>query len=176
MRLPRPHIPLGVRLEVAVRQLSALGAGWARGQGETLLAALPKALAALSREHGGAKMELHHRPALLNRHRKTVRGRTVYDPPANDPAHLVWLPEHEHDIETRVRGQGALRSDFGQARYNKRVAKNRAPKKHKHRWPSRPMSGKGRKIRWQNTLARHAGDCGRSGRPAAPASAASTRR
>ena len=69
--------------------------------------------------------ELHHRPALVNRRRYVRKGKVVYDPPANDPDFLVYLPEHDHDIETRVRGVGALRSDLAEARRAKRIKRNR---------------------------------------------------
>jgi len=97
------------------------------------------------------KYELHHDPALCNRrsYKRMVKGklRTFYDPPANDPEHLVYLAEDDHDIRTRVRGVGAQRSDLGQRRYLKRVARNRASKtaakvrrpKVKRAWPSRPF-------------------------------------
>lgn len=126
MRLHRPHIPISVRAEVAERQLCAAG-----DFGKVSVAMhydLPsgKRLAnALRLLFGDHPCELHHRPGLLNRHRYVRNGKTFYDPLANDPDHLVYLAVDDHDIETRVRGQGAQRSDLGQARYNKRVAKNR---------------------------------------------------
>jgi hypothetical protein len=72
---------------------------------------------------GDEKVELHHRPALCNRQRSaTVKG-IVYDPPANDPDYLVYLPADEHDIETRVRGQHGQHSDLALARKRKRAEK-----------------------------------------------------
>lgn len=142
MRLERPYIPFPVRVAVARRQLAVADPLAAIGvecrtdySGDThklkvILALLFKGLAC----------ELHHRPALVNRRSYVRRGKTLYDPPANDPEHLVWLAEHDHDIETRVRGVGAQRSDLGQRRYMKRVAENRAKvRRPKRKWPSRPM-------------------------------------
>jgi hypothetical protein len=73
-----------------------------------------------------------------------------YVPPANDPAFLVYLSKDEHDIETRVRGLGAQRSDLGQRRYNKKVAKNRAKdKKRPGRWPRRQLRSKAINASWR---------------------------
>lgn len=83
---------------------------------------------------GGTKVELHHRPGLLNRRRKPNGD---YDPPANDPNYLIYLLEDEHDIETRVRGIGAQLSDLGQARKRKRMERNRDKKRRKAKIPQR---------------------------------------
>lgn len=89
---------------------------------------------------GGRKIELHHRPALVNRRRYIRNGKTLYDPPANSTEHLFYLLDDEHDIETRIRGQGAQLSDLAIARKRKRKA--RKAKRPKHKWPSRPMQSK----------------------------------
>lgn len=158
MRLERPRIPIAVRVQVAERQMEkATGCVCTDALGIPLAVSRPKvsdrkrldaALFHLSR-FGTVKLELHHDPALCNRrsYKRMVRGKlkTFYDPPANDPEHLVYLAEDDHDIRTRVRGIGAQRSDLGQLRYNKRVARNRASKsaakvrRPKRKWPSRPM-------------------------------------
>ena len=141
MRIQRPYIPLAVRLQVAERQLRELGlwdeivkgrTGWPTKSGFLHLC-----LSYLRLPLG--RLELHHRPALVNR---SQDDNGQYVPAANDPAYLVYLPKGEHDVETRVHGVGAQRSDLGQRRYNKKVARNRAPKpKRPWRWP------KGRKLR-----------------------------
>jgi hypothetical protein len=81
----------------------------------------------------GAELELHHRPALLNRERDG----NDYIPRANDPDYLVYLPKDDHDIETRVRGQRGQHSDLGLARKRKR--KERKSKRRKTKWSSRPL-------------------------------------
>ena len=83
------------------------------------------------------ELELHHRPAIVNRHRKP-NGR--YVPDANDPEFLVYLPKDEHDIETRVRGLHGQHSDLGLARKRKRA--ERKQNQPKHQWPSRPLQGR----------------------------------
>ena len=152
MKLHRPYIPLAIRIKVVERQLRKK-VGWtdlmfshARSGFSREGGLLHYLLQKLSASDGveSYQWELHHRPALINRPSgiDTVRGTVVYIPDANDPDYLVYLAKPEHDIETRVRGVGAQRSDLGQRRYNRKVARNRAPKpKRPWRWP------KGRKLR-----------------------------
>ena len=156
-RLFRPHIPVSVRVAVATRAF--LAQGWLlpyRPPGESDTRWLRKALTALS-VHLCGPLHLDHDPALVNRTRRTVAGKTVYSPDANDPRFLVYRTKVDHDIKTRVRGEGAKRSDLSQARYLKNVAKNRRAKKshknptlrkiakrpskynRKYNWPSRPL-------------------------------------
>jgi len=138
MRRYRPHIPYSVRLQVATRQLLAESPMAAsilqhlKGTKQQRLATI------LGHLFGSQAIELHHRPALVNR--AWNERAEDYDPPANDPEFLIYLAKHDHAIETRVRGMGAQRSDLSQARYNKNVARNRSGKKPKYRWPT------GRKI------------------------------
>lgn len=131
MKLHRPYIPIKVRLIVAERQAADAMTPNSFGVPVPILSRpLPasggKRLAALLGALFSGPYQLHHRPALCNRRRSVRAGRVVYSPPANDPDHLVYLAVDAHGIETRVRGVGALRSDLGQLRYNKRVARNRA--------------------------------------------------
>lgn len=147
MKLHRPHIPLAIRVAVAERQamaslpLACLPWGPPPESPRKRLAALLGAL------FGDQAVELHHRPALVNRRHRLVRGEVVYSPPANDPEHLVYLLKGDHEIETRVRGVGALRSDLGERRYRKRLARNRAPKKKARPWPKRLRSWPKRNVR-----------------------------
>lgn len=177
MKLHRPHIPISVRLIVAERQAADAVTPNSFGVPVPILSRpLPasggKRLAALlGALFGGTPYQLHHRPALCNRRRSVRAGKVVYSPPANDPAHLVYLAADVHAVETRVRGVGALRSDLGQLRYNKRVARNRGIKvgdlvtlknrrgktiktlriaavvssrsKPKWKWPKRPLRSRG---------------------------------
>ncbi len=139
-RLPRPHIPLGVRVKVAERQVVEQHEGRRPvfSESTSLSKRLRIMLDLLFGE--GVKVELHHRPALVNRARKRNGD---YDPPASDPDHLFYLPDDDHDIETRVRGLRGAHSDLGLRRKNKRIAKNRDPKRRKAKirgrsqWPPR---------------------------------------
>jgi hypothetical protein len=158
MRLPRPYIPIAVRLKVAERQalvspfrnvvcgveMPLLAAPRHAGPGKRLRSLLGAMFP-------DGRYELHHRPALANRRLRWRLGKPFYTPPANDPAFLVYLAAEDHDIETRVRGVGAQRSDLGQIRYNKRVARNRTngfrsstnKSAAKRKWPKRPLRSRG---------------------------------
>ena len=153
-RLPRPHISDRIRLKVAMRQLGyspQIIVSDTKGalKHRALAAFLFGELGYLANQLGCSidQLELHHRPSLVNRRRKRNGD---YDPPANDPAYLVYLADDDHDIETRVRGQHGQHSDLGMVRKNKRIAANRNPKRRKtkivqreeYRWPSRPFRKK----------------------------------
>lgn len=168
-RLPRPSIPASIKVAVALRQLRSLDAPAATLERtekrigdylERLLFALQVFLKT------SKKLELHHRPALTNR-KKIMKGDEIvgYDPPANDPERLFWLPADVHDVETRVRGLRGAHSDLGLARKLKKIAKNREnrpptgvagkpkarhgrprtsdsrprPRPPKRKWPSKPF-------------------------------------
>lgn len=147
---PRPYIPLSVRIVVADRAHEKrfgnthwLFPAWRMTNGRYSKQCLT---GILTDTFGEAPVELHHRPALINRPFNPRTGR--YTPDANDPDYLVYLPKDEHRIETLVRGVGAQRSDMSQRRYNKRVARNRARgaskslprlRSAKRKWPKRPM-------------------------------------
>ncbi len=134
----RRYVPLSVRVKVAERQMEA-AFGMLPSESGSYAARLASALWHLS-SGGTKKLELHHRPALVNRPLNSRGTDTV--PPANDPAHLVYLlKDEEHRIETYVRGVGAQRSDVSQRRYLKNVERNRKPKRQrpKKRWASRRL-------------------------------------
>ena len=143
MRLPRPYIPLSTRIEVAERQyFERFGRPVVRTfrQGRKHLFVV---LASIFQDpdRGGISLapELHHRPALVNRPRKR---NGTYQPDANDPRFLVYLPKQEHDIETRVRGLHGQHSDLALVRKRKR--KERKAKRPKTRWASRPLKSASR--------------------------------
>ena len=146
MRLPRPHIPLSVREQVIDRQMRDAGIAepkFTKYHGSTATRIAVKITALF----GENKVELHHRPALVNRLRKRSG---KYLPDANDPNFLVYLPAYEHDIETRVRGQHGQYSDLALVRKRKR--KERKAKRPKTKWASRALRSanrwlKGRKLR-----------------------------
>ena len=145
-RLYRPSIPLSIQCQVAEVQLArclttfnSLAVPekplWMRKQ--ILLTMLAKQIGCRVDE-----LELHHRPALVNR--PWDARKKDYVPPANDPEHLIYLNATDHDIETRVRGVGAQRSDLSQRRYLKRVERNRSGKI-KRAWPKRAFASSRRK-------------------------------
>jgi len=143
----RPHIPLAIRCQVASRQLREANIEFEPFAG-TLTVRLQQLL---DRLFGDAKVELHHRPALVNRPWNARKG--DYDTPANSAAHLVYLVETDHDIETRIRGIGAQRSDLSQARYLKKVARNRSPKpKRGPKIQSRGFDKSGSKHKFQKRV------------------------
>jgi hypothetical protein len=139
MKFYRPYIPLDVRIQVAERQMQERMMVSAMHFMRLKFRRKGEHLDALLRCLSSEKLDLHHRPALVNRDRRKSGS---YIPDANDPDYLIYLPTVEHDVETRVRGVGAQRSDLGQRRYNKKVARNRSKDpKRPSRWP------KGRKLR-----------------------------
>lgn len=126
MRLPRPPIPLAVKLAVAERMIAERrAAGQAdiafvkSGSGYKLLYDL---LGELFPPWGiNTPLHLDHDPALCNRKFSDRTGK--YKPDANDPKFLVYRTKADHDIKTRVRGDGAQLSDLAMLRKNKRIAK-----------------------------------------------------
>jgi hypothetical protein len=118
MRLPRPYIPLDVRIAVARRQLR-LGHDWNLSN-YSLEKKLKMLLLCL---FGAEKYHLDHDPALMLRDIvRTKDGKLKYMPDANDPDFLIYRERQDHRIKTIVRGDGAQRSDLSQRRYLKRIA------------------------------------------------------
>lgn len=158
-RLYRPHIPLSVRVQVAYRQLGFTGCLAEPDHRTGRVSAsweLKRALDALSFLLGCEvkDLRLDHHPALCNRQQfRNGRGEIVrYVPDANDPNHLIYRSHADHDIKTRVRGDGAQHSDLALRRIAKRrerkaergkLSTNRLAKPAKRRnkkpWPNRPM-------------------------------------
>lgn len=152
MKLPRPYIPLEVRVLVAERQVREIRPDYEPLQASKWVRL--QSMIAILREPHGKKLELHHRPALLNRQQVKIAGVIVgYLPDANDHRYLVYLPEDEHDIETRVRGLGAQLSDLAQARKNRKITRRLAGKPKRktrlrsaNRWPPKGS----RRVNWRN--------------------------
>jgi hypothetical protein len=87
----------------------------------------------------GVKVELHHRPALVNRKKHYYpNGDFSYIPGELDPDYLVYLPADEHDIETRVRGPHGQYSDLALRRKRKRIEQKKH--KRKHKWARRTIA------------------------------------
>lgn len=135
MKLLRPHIPHSVRVEVALRQLRALGVIEADlYRTETRIVPYLERLLFMLQMHLNTTktLELHHRPALVNREKVYASDglgapliHIGYLPEANDPEHLFYVPEDQHDVETRVRGLRGQHSDLALVRKRKNIDRNR---------------------------------------------------
>lgn len=146
---PRPSIPASVKVAVAIRQLNALSNGKVPERNdEPFPQYLSRLLHSLSQYFScdPSSLELHHRPALINRPFNPRTNR--YKPEANDPDHLIYLEENTHRIETLVRGVGAMRSDISERQHQRRMDENRGKRKRKPKAKiaSRPFQN-GRKFR-----------------------------
>lgn len=141
MKLPRPYVPLKVRILVARRQVLQLPDNPFSQSMKSIIAAVPieninytkytlqLLLASLGMLHDA---QLDHDPPLMLRQKLYHNGTHVaYSPPANDPEFLIYRNASDHKIKTLIRGNGAQRSDFAQRRYLKRLEKNRRPTKKK---------------------------------------------
>jgi len=141
-RLYRPTIPLEVKCRVALRQLgemwpdSLLSEYGRRRQYGALLNIMLGKLANLLGCYS-TDLRLDHDPALVNRKRYVRNGKVFYVPDANDAEYLIYREKLDHDIKTRVRGDGAQLSDLAIVRKRKR--KERKAKAPKRKWPSRPF-------------------------------------
>lgn len=156
MKLYRPYIDVETRCRVALKQLGTLwideeiahnrpdftvATVYRRTLSKFLASSLKNLAPLLACEVGD--LELHHRPALVNRQKYVRAGKTHYDPPANSVDHLFYLSAAAHDIETRVRGLNGQHSDLALARKRKR--KERKAAQPKRKWPpSRPTQGASR--------------------------------
>lgn len=140
------HVPIGVQLAVAERQISLSGfmpqylleifpssnwsaCNWANPKS---LSASRKLKIALRILFGEQTVNLDHNPALITRaynpRIKDVAAR--YTPNANDPDYMAWRPkardaERSHDIKTFVRGDNGQLSDIGLRNKQRRMDRNR---------------------------------------------------
>lgn len=140
-RLLRPHIPVSVRVQVALRQLHKLKAPTlTRDDHESNTNFLERQLARLALHLGAPlfeRLHLDHDPALENRRKVIRKGVHVdYDPSANDPNFLIYRTKHDHHIKTNVRGDGA--------QYPDRVLAKRERRRKKGKRPSRPLKSANR--------------------------------
>lgn len=147
-RLPRPYIPLSVKLVVSAFMLFRRGftfVDFVCKDGETRASLLARRLAMLAPllNCSVKDLRLDHDPALVNR-KKIRRGGVIvgYRPAANDPNFLIYRTAHAHDIKTRVRGDGAQFSDLALARRERRRQKRKQSRRPKKRWASRPFPKK----------------------------------
>lgn len=153
-RLPRPYIPIQIRIKVAERQFDA-----SRHNGRKVYNLLKRdwslkrrlqwLLLILGFEHP----ECDHDPALILR---KFNSRTrKFSPDANNPKFLIYCEKAEHQQKTTGRKPGATRtittkgSDIGLKAKFARLERQRPPKpKHripapiKPRWPKRAFTKK----------------------------------
>lgn len=144
MKLPRPHIPIAVKIAVAERQIVAiLEQSRPPEDPDTDIAKTVRSIfgrwgtkpylsVLLLLVIGPPPYHLDHDPPLWQRARTRSGG---YRPKANDPNYLVWRSKDGHRIKTYVRGDGAQLSDAAKRR--KEI--KRKVTKVKRKWPSRPM-------------------------------------
>lgn len=169
MRIPRPHIPLSVRVAVAERQLweMARKSWWIeylahddRPAGVKLKECIEKLSEIL-----GDVLQLDHDPALILRQYKVDRRKPKaawFTPNANDPDHLIYRVIGDHGQKTTGRKPGAtktittkgsdvwLKTKFARLERKQKINTSDIPettkswfKKAKVKIPSRPL-GKGR--------------------------------
>lgn len=114
MRLPRPYIPLSVRIDVVYRQLCLLSPHRVTidttKSERTILKRLLEAM------FGDETVHLDHDPPLGAREKvygvvKGVVDVIRYIPDANDPEHLVYRTETLHKLKTNVRGEHGQHPD-----------------------------------------------------------------
>src|SRR5262249_34893261 len=125
VKLHRPYIPLSVRIEVATRQMYLAKMAILARKHLSLRGKRRQLRAMLYALFGDNKVHLDHDPQLMARQRFLESDGQLYGyiPTANDPDYLVYRTAEDHKTKTFVRGDGAQRSDMGQRRYLKRVAR-----------------------------------------------------
>ena len=135
MKLPRPHVPLNIRIVVAWRQLEQKPRGLAAAYLWTLDPA-KRLKTILSYSFSGAKVHLDHEPPLAVRKKIRHRdGAVTYVPDANDPDFLIYRNADEHRLKTNVRGDGAQYPDRVRI---KKIRRIEHPKpKQKYKWAKR---------------------------------------
>jgi hypothetical protein len=173
-RLHRPYIPLPVRVQVAHRQLGErypIPKDWVPLHYASLKSYSARLDYLLRLLFESRPVALDHDPALVNRRRYVRRGKTVYEPPANDPYYLRYRPAgpvgggSDHDIKTRVRGDGAELSDLAKARKAKRVRENRARGRGAAPLPQKRTSGPPAASGKGSKKGKTPGFCSRAARP-----------
>lgn len=159
MRLPRPNIPLEIKLLVVMRQLGDFDAdGFVASAKEQRMLGdafnIKKAELAELLGCEPSDLRLDHDPALENRRRIcNHRGEFVrYVPDANDPEYLKYRTAHSHHIKTNVRGDGAQFADNVIAKRERRRQKKKTRRKPEWpegkfrvqlRWPKRKLQSRG---------------------------------
>lgn len=165
-RLYRPHIPLGVRCIVALRQLNGAPTVnfygvrsdeiWLKNNRRAVGKGLRGLLDQLAKKFGCdvSDLRLDHDPPLGARpkERRGLSKKTYYVPDANDPDHLVYRPHGpefagSHLIKTNVRGEHGQHPDRVLIKRQKRRERaeelGRQKPKAKMRAPKRKLRGAG---------------------------------
>lgn len=142
-RLPRPPIPVLVRLDVASRQLVERGV-WSAEKRQAALGTKPygaqlrAALTDLARTIGCevSELRLDHEPPLGAREKiwegAVMASRILgYIPDANDPERLLYRPhatafDGSHDTKTRLRGEHGQHSDIVRIKRQRRLEREQA--------------------------------------------------
>jgi hypothetical protein len=143
MRLPRPYIPLKVRMQVAWRQLEpkprGIGVGylWTLNRTDRLCEILTWIFGP------SLKVHLDHDPPLAARKKiRDKNGMVIgYSPAANDPDFLVYRAKEDHRIKTFVRGEHGQYSDTILIK-RERKREKKAGKVRKYRWPKRKLKSR----------------------------------
>jgi hypothetical protein len=141
VKLPRPHVPLRVKIKVAEKQLvrskNVLGLIDACSEGVRVEMARGPYLILLLSKLGVGPWHLDHEPPLMLRRRRRDGG---YIPDANNPEFLIWRTKEDHRIKTFIRGDGAQLSDAGKRR--KEIKKRKKATRPKRIWPYRPIQSR----------------------------------
>jgi hypothetical protein len=136
MKLPRPYIPLEVRLQVAIRQATLAGLWFHTLPKNRRFNRADKLDIILAYLFGfPPNVNLDHDPSLCNRKFNPRTGK--YSPDANDPDYLIYRRAEDHRTKTIVRGEHGQHSDLGLRRKNKRIAANRDPNRRRSKIPNR---------------------------------------
>lgn len=147
-RLPRPYIPLAVRVQVAARQLCEAGftlrAMELVGSGERSDGALLQWLLFVELKFERGKVHLDHDPPLAARMRRTkLDGSVVFSPNANDPRFLIYRTPEAHRFKTNVAGEHGQHPDRVLIKKARRLERKARPKP-KRKWAKRPfLKGRG---------------------------------
>jgi hypothetical protein len=138
-KLYRPHIPLAVRAKVAERQLRGLihlPPSAIIAPDTSLKIRLESLLIGIARmlDCDVSELRLDHDPALGARPRTGEGKQTIYDPPANDPAHLFYRPHGaeyvgSHLIKTNVRGDNGQHPDRVLIKKQRRLERGPKPRR-----------------------------------------------
>jgi len=163
-RLPRPNVPLDIKLRVVLKQLGTfpetidtLVEGATKGRRLGIEVEANLFVLACTLGCPVDSLQLDHDEALENREKLVElpngrRKRTVvvpdgaivlrYYPDANDPAHLFYRPHGaeyvgSHDVKTRVRGDHGQLSDNMLAKKERRRQRKLDPKRRRAKIPNR---------------------------------------
>lgn len=119
-RLPRPYIPLKVRLQVAERQV-----GFKPCPEATASSRLQGILMML---FGDSPAHLDHDPPLAARKKiKNKAGEIIgYRPAANDPNYLIYRTAGAHRLKTNVRGEHGQHPDRVLIKKNRKIERREA--------------------------------------------------